>query len=110
MDKTGEHIIETPVEISIIASDEVLLVALRFRSGADREAIECCMFQIVDALAAVEGICEKDLQGLFWERRRLSPTEQCVTLRRKFSDPDYPRKFDVAFRRLKGHFDPIRVH
>jgi len=110
MDKTGEHIIETPVEISIIASDEVLLVALRFRSGADREAIECCMFQIVDALAAVEGICEKDLQGLFWERRRLSPTEQCVTLRRKFSDPDYPRKFDVAFRRLTGHFDPIRLH
>jgi hypothetical protein len=80
------------------------------RAGADHEAIECCMFQIVDALAAVEGICEKDLQGLFWERRRLSPTEQCVTLRRKFSDPDYPRKFDVAFRRLTGHFDPIRLH
>lgn len=88
----------------------MLLVTLRFRAGADRDAIECCMFQIADAFAAVECRSEKEGQDLFWEQKRLSPTEHCVTLRRRFSDPEYPQKFDAAFRRLTGDLDNVRLH
>jgi hypothetical protein len=68
------------------------------------------MFQIADAFAAVERLAEKEVQDLFWEQKRLSPTEHCITLRRQFSDPEYPRQFDVAFRRLAGDFDNVRFH
>ena len=88
----------------------MLLVTLRFRAGADRGAIECCMFQIADTFAAVEELSEKEMQDLFWEQKRLSQTEHCMTLRRRFSDPDYPQKFDAAFRRLTGDFDSARMH
>jgi hypothetical protein len=86
------------------------MVTLRFRAGADRDAIECCMFQIVDTFAVVEGLSEKEMQDLFWEQKRLSPTEHCITLRRRFSDPDYPQKFDAAFRRITGELDAARIH
>jgi len=68
------------------------------------------MFQIADTLAALEGRSEKELQDLFWEEKRLSPTEYCITLRRRFSDPEYPEKFDAAFRRVTGQFDSTRFH
>jgi hypothetical protein len=96
--------------MSIIVADEILLVTLRFSAGADRDAIEACMFQIAGALAAVERISEKELQGLFWEQKRLSRTEHCITLRRHFCDPEYPQKFDAAFRRLTGQPDGVRLH
>jgi hypothetical protein len=102
--------IKTPFAISIIAADEILLVTLRFRAGADRDAIECCMFQIADAFAAVEGLSEKEMQGLFWEQKRLSPAEHCITLRRYFADPEYPQKFDAAFRRLTGNVNSATLH
>jgi hypothetical protein len=106
----AEITIKTPFAISIIAAEEFLLVALRFRAGSDRDAIECCMFQIVDTFAAVEGLSEKELQDLFWEQKRLSQRERCITLRRRFSGPDYPQKFDAAFRRLTGDFDSVSLH
>jgi hypothetical protein len=106
----AEDTIKTPFAISIIAANEILLVTLRFRAGADRDAIECCMFQIADAFAAVERLSAKELQDLFWEQKRLSQTEHCITLRRPFSDPEYPQKFDAAFRRLTGDFDSTRIH
>jgi hypothetical protein len=68
------------------------------------------MFQIADAFAAVEGLSEKEMQYLFWEQRRLSPTDHCITLRRRFADPEYPQKFDAAFRRLTGEFDSAPFH
>jgi hypothetical protein len=68
------------------------------------------MFHIADALAAVERLSEKKMQDLMWEQKRLSQTEHCITLRRRFSDPDYPQKFDAAFRRLTGDFDNVRIH
>jgi hypothetical protein len=42
------------------------------------------MFQIVDTFAAVEGLSEKEMQDLFWEQKRLSPTEHCITRPRRF--------------------------
>ena len=68
------------------------------------------MFQIVDTFAVVEGLSERELQDLFWEQKRLSPTEHCIILRRRFSDPEYPQKFDAAFRRLTGDLDDGRIH
>jgi hypothetical protein len=68
------------------------------------------MFQIVDTFTAVEGLPEKEMQNLGWEQRRLSPTEHCITLRRRFSDPEYPLKFDATFRRLTGDLDDARIH
>ncbi len=102
--------IKTPFAISIITADEILLVTLRFRAGADRDAIECCMFQIADTFAAVEGLSEKELRDLFWEQKRLSRTEHCFTVRRRFSDPEYPQKFDDVFRRLTGQIESARFH
>jgi hypothetical protein len=86
------------------------LVTLRFHAGADRDAIEACMFQLADAFAVVEGLSGKEMEDLFWERKRLSRTEHCITLRRRFSDPEYPQKFDAAFRRRTGDFDNVRIH
>jgi hypothetical protein len=106
----AEAPVKTPFAISIIAADEILLVTLRFRAGADRDAIEACMFQIADTFAALEGISDKKLQDLFWEQKRLSRTEHCITLRRRFSDPDYPQKFDAALRRLTGDLGIARLH
>ena len=85
-------------------------MTLRFHAGVDRDAIESCMFQIADTFAAFEGLPEKELQDLFWEQKRLSPTERCITLRRHFSDPEYPEKFDAAFRRVSGQLDCTRFH
>jgi hypothetical protein len=68
------------------------------------------MFQIADAFAAVERLSEKEVQDLSWERKRVSPTEHCITLRRRFSDPEYPQKFDAAFRRLTGRINTARIH
>ena len=68
------------------------------------------MFQIADAFAAVERLSEKEVQDLFWEQKRLSSTEHCITLRRRFSDPDYPQQFDAAFRRLLGDFANENLH
>jgi hypothetical protein len=68
------------------------------------------MFQIADAFAEVELLSEKDMQDLFWEKKRLSPTEHCIVLRRKFSDPDYPQKFDAALRKRTGDIRSISVH
>lgn len=102
--------IKTPFTISIIAADEILLVTLRFRPGADRDAIEACMFRIADTLAAIEEHSEKEMQGILWEQKRMSRTEHCITLRRNFSDPEYPRKFNAAFQRLNSDFDIMRIH
>jgi hypothetical protein len=68
------------------------------------------MFQIADAIAAVERLSEKKVQDLFWEQKRLSQTDHCVTLRRPFSDPEFPQKFDAAFRRATGDFNNVRFH
>jgi hypothetical protein len=105
----AEGTIETQFAISFIAADEVLLVTLRFREGVDRDAIESCMFQIADAFAAVERLSEKELQDLLWEQKRFSRTEHCITLRRRFADPEYPQKFDAAFRRLTGDLNSARL-
>jgi hypothetical protein len=102
--------IKIPFAISIIAADEILLVTLRFRAGADRDAVECCMFRVADAFAAVERLSAKALQDLFWEQKRLSRTDHCMTLRGGLSDPEYPQKFDVAFRRRTGKLDRVRFH
>ena len=106
----AEDPIKTPFAISIIAADEILLVSFRFRAGVDRDAIECCVFQIADTFAAVERISEKEFQGLFWEQKRLSRTEHCITLRRHFCDPEHPQRFDAACRRLRGQLDGARFH
>jgi hypothetical protein len=68
------------------------------------------MFQIADAFAAVERLSEKEVQDLFWEQKRLSSTQYCITLRRRYSDPEYPQKFDAALRRLAGEIESSRFH
>ncbi len=68
------------------------------------------MFQIADAFAAVERHSEKQLQDLFWEQKRLSRTEHCITLRRRFADPEYPQKFDAAFRGITGELAKSEFH
>jgi hypothetical protein len=60
----AEDPIKTPFAISIIATDEILLITLRFRAGADRDAIESCMFQIADAFAAVERLSVLAASGI----------------------------------------------
>ena len=85
-------------------------MTLRFRAGADRDAIEACMFRVAATLAAVEGRSEKEVRDLLWEQKRLSQTVHCVTLQRRFSDPEYPQKFNVTFRRLNGDLDSARFH
>jgi hypothetical protein len=112
---TGEAPIKTPFAISFIAADENPLVTLRFRAVADRDAIECCMFQIVDTFAVVEGlsdprVSEKEMQDLFREQKRLSPTEHCIALRCRFSDPDYPQRCDAAFRQITRDLAAARIH
>jgi hypothetical protein len=99
---------ESPCAVSILATDDMLLVTLRYHADADRDAIECWMFQIVDVLALVERLSARDLQDLLWEQKQLSKTEHCVTLRRGFSDPEYPQKFDAVFRRLGDSRDEGR--
>jgi hypothetical protein len=69
-----------------------------------------CILHVADAFAAIERLSEKELQDLFWERKRLSRTEHGITLRCRFSDPEYPQKFDAAFRRLTSHLDGARFH
>jgi hypothetical protein len=101
---------ETPFVISIIAADGILLVTLRFREDADRDAIESCMFQIADAFAVVERLSAKELQDLLWEQKRLSKTEHCLTLRRRFSDPNYPQNFEAVFCRFTGVSNSGRLH
>src|SRR5271167_4735544 len=107
MPRSTENAIQTRLAVSIIPADRELFVTLRFGAGAEREAIEACMFQIAGAFAAVECLSEKDMEGLFWEKKRVSDTEYCVVLRRAFADPDYPQKFDAAFRKLNGDIDEI---
>jgi hypothetical protein len=99
-----------PLEISVLTADELLLVTLRFGVGTSRDALESCMFQIVDTLARLECVGDKELQDLLWERRRLSSTESCVTLRRRFADPDLPLKLDAALRRLTNNPAQAVVH
>jgi hypothetical protein len=74
------------------------------------EIDKCCMFQIADAFATVERLSEKDLHDLFGEQKRLSSTEYCITLRRRFYDPEYPQRFDAAFRRLTSDLGSARLH
>jgi hypothetical protein len=50
------------------------------------------------------------MQDLFWEKKRLSATEHCIVLRRKFFDPDYPQKLDAALRKRTGDIRGISVH
>lgn len=66
--RLAEDPIKTPFAISIIATDEILLITLHFGAGADRGAIEGCMFQIADAFAAVERHSKKELQDIFGNR------------------------------------------
>jgi len=64
-------LIDTPFAVSSIAADEILLVTLRFRAGAERYAIKAFMFQIADAFAEVERLSEKNMKDLFWEQKPL---------------------------------------
>jgi hypothetical protein len=96
-----------PLDISVLAADELLLVTLRFGVGTSRDVLESCMLQIVDMLARSEGVGAKDL---LWERRHLSPTESCVTLRRRCADADLPLKLDAALRRLTGNPAQSVIH
>lgn len=77
-----------------------------FRAGADRDAIESCMFTIASAFAAIEQILEKELESCPWEQKRLSSDEHYIVLRRSFPDPNYPQKFDAAFRHLSHTPEP----
>jgi hypothetical protein len=92
-----------PLDISVLAADELLLVTLRFGVGTNCDVLESCMLQIADTLARLEGVGDKDL---LWEGQHLSSSESCVTLRRRCADADLPLKLDAALRRLTG--DPAQ--
>jgi len=57
--------IKTQFANFIISADDVFLVNLRFRAGADRDGVERCVVRIADVFAAVERLSEKEMQDLF---------------------------------------------
>jgi hypothetical protein len=85
-------------------------VTLRFPAATDREVIEAYMARIAGAFAQVETLTETEMQQLFWQQRQVSQTEHCVILRRAYTDPEYPKRFDAAFRKLNAGADAIMVH
>jgi hypothetical protein len=96
--------------VSTLAAEDVLLVTLRCARHADRETLERCMLQIAETLAVVECTSTKELADLCWEHKQLSSVECCFTLRRVFTDPDYPQNFDAAYNQLVGTRDSRRTH
>jgi hypothetical protein len=81
-------------------------VTLRFRAGADRDAIECCMFQIVVSFAVVEVFPKRKCRINFGSSRACHRQNTASPCRRRFSDLEYPQRFDAAFRRITGDFRP----
>jgi hypothetical protein len=91
---------ETDIEftITVAAAEGCLIVTLRFSIEADREEIEACMGDIACAFNAVEPLTEIELQGLYWQQERVSEFEDSVQLRKAFSDPTYPERFEAALK------------
>jgi hypothetical protein len=86
--------------VSIIADEQTLFVTVVFPAATDGEEIAACLFQIAGAFAAIEQLDERQMQGLMWERKSRKNLMHSFVLRREFSDPKYPERFEQAFRRL----------
>ena len=86
-------------DVSTVTADGVLFVTVRAPDGADSDSINACIFRITSAFALVEQVDEKLLDDLQWEKRQNGPSP-CFVVRRQFSDPHYPQKFDLAIRAI----------
>lgn len=60
--------------------------------------VEACMAEIVRAFGVVEPLTEMELRGLYWRQERISDAEDSLQLRKAFTDPDYPARFDAALK------------
>ena len=72
--------------------------------------VEACMAEITRAFCAVEQLTEVELQGLYWQQERLSEFEDSVILRKPFTDPDYPARFDAALKASRLNFISPALH
>jgi hypothetical protein len=90
---------DEPFAISVVAADGVLFVTVQIPDGAERDAIDACMFRITNAFAVVEQLQDNQLDNLPWEKKH-SGHCPCYVVRREFTDPYYPQKFDLALRSM----------
>ena len=60
--------------------------------------VEACMAEITRAFGAIEPLTQVELRGLYWRQERISELEDSVQLRKAFTDPDYPARFDAALK------------
>ena len=96
--------------ITVAASQESLTVTLRFPAAADRRMVEACMAEITRAFCAVEPLTDVELRGLYWRQERISEFEDSVQLRKAFTDPDYPARFDAALKATRLGFLSPALH
>jgi hypothetical protein len=71
---------------------------------ADRRMVEACMAEISRAFCAVDPVTDVELRGLYWQQERISEVEDSVKLRKAFTDPDYPARFDAALKATRLSF------
>jgi|HubBroStandDraft_1064217.scaffolds.fasta_scaffold239116_2 hypothetical protein len=102
--------IETELDIVMLVADGTLLVSVQFAPGASREAIKLCLFKIASAFAGAEQIREKELPDLVWERKRTAQHEDSFVVRRSFSDPAYPQRFEAELRRIDETPRRVSIH
>jgi hypothetical protein len=96
--------------ITVAAFQGYLIVTLRFPIKADREAVEAWMGNIACAFNAVEPLTDVDLRALYWRQYRISDLEDSVELRKAFTDPEYPEKFDAALKASSGNVGSMELH
>ncbi len=87
-----------------------MIVTVQFPSAAERRVVEECMAEIASAFCAIEPLSETAFRELYWRQHQVSQTEDSILLRKAFTDPAYPRKFDAALKAKWRHFLPLVIH
>jgi hypothetical protein len=99
-DYREDRVHEFEFDVSVKETDGVLFVTLRAPDAAPRTEIHACIFMIAAAFASVEQLDAEEMHELFCEQKRALTQSQSVVITREFTDPDYPRQFDLALRSL----------
>ncbi len=93
-----------------MVSPQFLTVTLRFPATVDRRLVEACMAEITRAFCAIEPLTEMELRGLYWRQERISDAEDSLQLRKAFTEPDYPARFDAALKATRLKFLSPAIH
>jgi hypothetical protein len=102
--------INTDFTITVEASEGSLIVTLRFPAAAEQRLVEWCMAEVARAFRTIEPFTDVELRGLYWRQQRISDVEDSVQLRKAFTDPDYPGKFDAALKATRLNFVRMVMH